>query len=175
MQTVPEAAPRSCDGGADRIYYDVPVWGQGMTNLCWAFAEYEVTCFREGKPGSLQGARRYADERSLQTYKPGEHKNPHDHLGAPRCTRIASGAESVGQLCAILRENGPIYAQYRRLHFCHFVVVTGADAGRGCVYVNNSWGKGGRYCVSFDRFLRTCPRSRSRRNRSASTRTSTSS
>ena len=160
-------AVRDTGGGWSKatadVYYDVPLYDQGTTNLCGLYCQkmtedynrgitrnndviakevYELAC-------SINGA----DEWNHATYP--QNCAGYGDNGGPL---IATDISTIEDLSLYLKKNGPIYALYQSKdpmdngkHSNHMVVVTGVNSAGNRVYTNNPWGIYGDQ--SYDQFL----------------------
>lgn len=142
------------------IYYDVPVYAQGDTNLCWAFCQVMTEDFRAGIASTNDQARNKAIAIAKSKY--GE---DWDQGGFPTHCFYKNGnivtatdINSLVDLYKALVRNGPIYGYYwDGVHgeeaYAHLVVITGVDWTKGLVYTNNSQGFGIRGEQTYAQFL----------------------
>ncbi len=130
------------------VKYDVPLYAQGDTNLCWAYCQTMV----EDYCSNTERSQKNADERArdIATLVNGE--NDWNSAGWPtNCNQYNPNGVPVFQknidsplmLCLALRLNGPIYAYYNDKDSAHLIVVTGFDYFNDIVYTNNPWGNTG--------------------------------
>ncbi|MCI8526874.1 MAG: hypothetical protein HFF17_13375, partial [Oscillospiraceae bacterium] len=125
-----------------RIKYDVPLYSQGKTNLCWAYCQVMVEEFQSKIGGGQVKTQSEAEYRAIQIansvnsvcWNSGNRpQNISQSIAAKDITSIDSLYEYL--------QNGPIYAGFASSpEIGHIVVVTGVDLETGVVYTNNSWG-----------------------------------
>ena len=148
------------------VMYDIPLYYQGNTKLCWAFSTVMIEDFRNGIDRGKMGA--FPAAKDLAIWIHGEDKwNKGFHplncaeytgVGDHRAPVIATDIETFMELALHLKENGPIYAVYHSVNpnedgipYGHVVIVTGVDYGNNRVYTNNPWGHQG--FQSYEDFL----------------------
>ena len=139
------------------VSYDVPLYNQNDSNLCWAFCQVMVEDYQNGVIHSNSDATEMAIEIAKLYHNTAD---DWDKGGWPtNCAEydsfdipvFAEGIDSLQKLCNVLIQHGPIYAVYSREGTGHIVVVTGVDLLLGVVITNNPWGRSG--AQAYDAFL----------------------
>ena len=119
------------------ILYDVPLYKQGSTNLCWAYAQLMVESFYSKVTLSQKEAKLAAKELGIN-------RNGYDNWnssGWPNNLGDRYIVKDINDILEALRQQeGPVYAYYEGKKNSHIVVVTGVDIDNDIVYTNNSWG-----------------------------------
>ena len=134
------------------ILYDVPLYKQKWTNLCWAFDQLMVESWRLNVVYSDKEAEEKARQMAIRTYKPTQHKNPENHFGSPEHSSTVNFLVNIYMLYYLLDQYGPIYARYEnQFGYGHSIVITGVDVSNNIVYTNNSHGVRGQQ--SYEEFL----------------------
>ena len=132
-------------------YYDVPLFNQGTTSICWAFCQVMVEAYINNETidntTATNRAISIAQEAAYRRYIARGHTDRNARLASR--TRVSwdvgdmPPCESADSLLAALGE-GPAYALYRDLtsHGTHLVVITGYAYAEGhptLVLTNNPW------------------------------------
>lgn len=138
--------------GDQCIYYDVPLYNQYDTPLCWAFCQVMIEDFYAGicrtNKKAMQRAKELATERlgpDSSAWVTGSWPtNSRDVNGEP-------GIDDIYDLYHLLCTEGPVYALYDGEDGAHLIVVTGVNLTRGIVYTNNPWGIAGEQ--TYEEFL----------------------
>ena len=120
------------------VYYNVPLYYQDDTNLCWAFCQVMVDDYRAGYVDTNEGAMNKAKSIAISIYGEKDWDNP----GWPtNAGKHILPINSVYDLYRILCNNGPIYVSYydSTLEEGHLVVATGVNLTKGIIYTNNPW------------------------------------
>ena len=126
------------------IKYDVPLYNQGLTSMCWAYCQVMVESYQNGETLSQKDADKRAKEIAIA-------RNGVDNWnrgGYPSNMGASINVENINDLYDALNENGPLYAYYSSKKVAHLVVVTGVDVDKGIVYTNNPWGVRGEQSFS---------------------------
>lgn len=122
------------------IKYDVPVYCQGGTSLCWAYCQVMVESYHQGIVLTQPEADARAKQIAMEVHKdtPGNWNRG----GWPTNTGMKiRWIPSIGTVHYYLMiNNGPMYAYYSNHAGAHLIVITGADKKNDCVYTNNPWG-----------------------------------
>ena len=130
------------------IKYNVPLYNQGGTNLCWAFCQVMMESYRTGVTLSRREAKKKAIGISQKIN--GRRRKDWNVSGWPSDSVGPYQAETIHELYNLLRDHGPLYVNYQRDGGGHCVIVTGVDVNRDIVYTNNPWGIKGQQ--SFEEF-----------------------
>jgi len=134
----------------DSVVYDVPLYCQGDTKLCWAYSQTMIEDYNSGITKTQDEADQAAIALAIQQNgSDWNHSNWPTNCsgysidGTPYFTYFTG---SINDLCNLLYKEGPIYAYYwnKKDELAHVVVVTGANAYTGVIYTNNPQG----YCGS---------------------------
>jgi len=118
--------------------YNVPIYNQGDTSLCWAYCQTMVEAYRK----NTNWTQAQADKRAKEIAR----KNLGDNWNNPwRPDNMGRGVSinKIEDLAKYLKSNGPLYARYydtNDYNNGHLVVVTGVDLVSGHVFTNNPWG-----------------------------------
>ena len=124
------------------IKYDVPLFDQGTTSLCWAYSQAMIESYEQGGNHTQE----WADKRARLL---GETKNGlllWNKGNWPTNLGESHNVNNAEELFDLLAKNGPMYALYtngakkRSEKEMHLVVITGVDRSTNKVYTNNSWG-----------------------------------
>lgn len=136
------------------VRYDVPLYSQHKTNLCWAYC----IIMREeylGKPDGSFAPQSEADGRardlSAATYEGKSRRRRYNHSGRVPADDAGIPAD-IGALVGLLGEHGPVYGIFHAWFWNHCVLVTGADADNDIVYVNDPHGH--RLTLTWAQFLK---------------------
>ena len=124
------------------IKYNVPLYKQGKTNLCWAYCQVMIECYKNGTKYS----KKQADARAKEIAIARNGAKNWNRGGWPSDLgeRIGSNSiKSINDIYSILKNNGPVYAYYSNATEAHLVVITGVDLNKGIIYTNNPWGVSG--------------------------------
>ena len=139
--------------GWNIVYYNVPVYNQGDSYLCWAFCQVMIESYNLGVTLTQQEA----TNRAISIAKEVNGVNDWNKGGFPQYSAplgiSINDIDSIYSLYQIIRDYGPMYAYYEntRNGNTHLVVVTGVDADNNIVYTNNPWGERGKQ--TFEDFL----------------------
>ncbi|MBP5753697.1 MAG: hypothetical protein J6W60_12715, partial [Treponema sp.] len=135
-----------CDPESRSILYDVPLYYQDTTNLCWAFCMVMRQSYYEGiildevpaHDAAIVLGERYHPILGWDTAL------PFFMLGKK------AKYNSIEDLYLLLKDNGPLYVAYRykNIKDGHVVLITGVDVDNGYVYTNNPWRVQGRQTES---------------------------
>ena len=128
------------------IVYDVPLYEQGKTNLCWAYSQAMVEDFRSGI-NNQENADARAEQLGREQF--GENWNtPSWPSNMGRTVDFSAKNELYKSL-----RNGPLYASYQpgNGETGHMVVITGYDPIKDIVFTNNPHGVRGEQ--TYDEFL----------------------
>jgi hypothetical protein len=119
-----------------KVYYNVPLYCQGKTKLCWAYCQVMIESYQKKITISQKEADERAKEIAIDVHGESWNKG-----GWPTNLGEAVIVTNILQLYLILSINGPVYAYYSngKTHH-HLVVVTGVDIDNNIVYTNNPWG-----------------------------------
>lgn len=136
---------------ATTVSYEVPIYNQGKTNLCWAYCQVMVEDYYAKIIRVPSGAFKRAKEIAIQRH--GE--DNWNKAGYPDNMKEAKCFTLLG-LFLSLRKHGPLYASYGNYENGervggHYVVITGVNLLKREVYTNNPWGYKG--TQSFGEFL----------------------
>ena len=151
------AVNMSDGGGSDSqfIYYDVPICEQAEgLGLCWAYCQVMTEAFDysedlsndEADVRAISIAQKVFGSKDKQKWNKGSY--PRNKKLFPVYERYIT---SISVLYRMLKENGPMYAYYKKGQDAHYVVVTGVDVKNNIVYTNNPWGIKGEQ--TFEDFL----------------------
>ena len=129
------------------IKYDVPLYYQGKTNLCWAYCQVMIEDYKSGTTKTQEQADKRAKEIAIEVNGADDWNNGgwptncsfYNLKGDPIPEFI--DIYSIMELYQLLRYNGPVYALYSESKtVSHMVVVTGINLFKKLVYTNNPWG-----------------------------------
>ena len=127
------------------IYYDVPLYSQGNTKLCWAYSQLMIESYQSGVVLNSKEAKTAAIEL-------GKAKNGEKDWNKPDWPSNLGSSYTVNDIedifIALKQQNGPVYAYYEGKNSSHLVVVTGVDVRNDVVYTNNPWGTRGEQTFS---------------------------
>ena len=132
-------------GDGDRwpvLVYEVPLYKQGLTNLCWAYCDLMIDDYNQNRTSSELEQFTYTRIRAIVTYdRKKEHILPWDHFGSCSASEERYHPENIIELYDIIKEYGPVYARYvNQFDQGHLIVVTGVDVYKNIVYTNNPHG-----------------------------------
>ena len=119
-----------------KVKYQVPLYKQGDTNLCWAYCQVMIESYQK----KIYLSQEEADKRSREIAVEVNGESWNDR-GWPTNIGKAVEISNIKQLYKVLAINGPVYAYYsngKNNH--HLVVVTGDDVDNNIIYTNNPWG-----------------------------------
>jgi len=125
------------------VKYDVPLYNQGGTDLCWAFCQTMVEDFYAGRVRTNDQAFERAVAISKSVYE--ERGEPWDQGGWPTNNAdefnnpvVTYGIDTPFDLYVVLGESGPVYGHYHsELGGSHLILVTGVNLTKGLVYTND--------------------------------------
>ena len=129
------------------IMYDVPVYKQEDSNLCWSACEVMIESWNSGnilsQEDSVARMREIAREKFGVIYdQPNSPRNMiEDIYYRPRIF-------FYDMTIYYALKKGPIYAFYHDGNQGHYVVVTGINLFKGEVYTNNPWGMQGTQTIN---------------------------
>ena len=133
------------------ITYNVPMYNQGDTNLCWAYSQAMI---EDSKAGIVR-TQEQANERVREIAINKHGTENWDRPSRPdNINKISSSSISIG---ISLKLHGPLYATYGQYDqngnriSGHAVVITGIDFTTNRIYTNNPWGMSG--IQSYNEFL----------------------
>ena len=133
----------------------MPLYDQGQTNSCWAYAQAMIEDYNNGVSRTQQEA----DERAKQIAVELNGEQNWDIGGRP-INKTQVEFNSINELHSLLREHGPLYVSYGfykdgQRESGHAVVVTGVNIITNRVFTNNPWGKRGRqkYSLFLNNFV----------------------
>jgi len=123
------------------IRYNVPLFSQGTTSLCWAYCQIMDLAYRYYYEMTQDSADAIA--RVLDFYvmlgKPADEKDNHGSYPQNIIGRTTVTDISCDTLYDLLIEHGPLYGFYET-EAGHYIVITGVDVTNSIVYTNNPWG-----------------------------------
>ena len=126
------------------VKYDVPLYNQGDSNLCWAYCQVMMESYKKG----VVYTKKQADKRARAIAISLHGEKDWNKGGWPRDIVETVKVSSILELYNILIENGPVYAYYRsdkeKDPDAHYIIVTGVDVNNNIVYTNNPWGISGK-------------------------------
>ena len=124
------------------LIYEVPLYKQGSTNLCWAYCDLMMEDYRQNRTSSGREQFIYTRIRAIDTYNSKKgHILPWDHFGSCSAAEEKYHPETITELYDLLKEYGPVYARYvNQFNKGHLIIVTGIDVNKNIVYTNNSHG-----------------------------------
>ncbi|MBR5320881.1 MAG: DNRLRE domain-containing protein [Clostridia bacterium] len=126
------------------VKYDVPVYNQGSTNLCWAYSQAMIEDAKTNTSRTHQEANDRAKEIAIQ-----KHGEDDWNKGSNPNNLVLVNSSSLDNIRFALRTHGPLYAVYGYYDVDgnrvkgHAVVITGVNMITGQVYTNNPWGISG--------------------------------
>ena len=130
-----------------KVKYNVPLYDQGNTNLCWAYCQVMIECYQNRKRLSAKKANDRAEEIARSVYGDGP-RSRWDRPGSPTNLGDQKFISTIEELYDILNEHGPVYALYKtgnpkigRPYAAHYIVVTGVDLRKGRVCTNDPMGE----------------------------------
>jgi RHS repeat-associated protein len=130
------------DGGSGgkSIRYNVPLYNQGDTSLCWAYCQVMIESYREGEILTQT----QADERAKQIAQEvfgSTDKNDWNQGNYPQDIIDGMWADEIScqDLYDLLVKHGPLYGFYG-CEGGHYIVITGVNVSTNTVYTNNPWG-----------------------------------
>ena len=121
------------------IKYDVPLYNQGSTSLCWAYSQAMYEDFNAGINRSPEEADARAKEIAIS-----KHGEEDWDKGSKPDNLTNINTTSMLGLFFELKTHGPLYASYElykdsQRETGHAVIVTGVNLISGRVYTNNPW------------------------------------
>ncbi len=128
-----------CKVSPSPVKYDVPLYDQGSTKLCWAYSQTMIDSYKANTKLNDEDADAYAKELAVNLHG----KDKWDQGGSPQNKKSTIAAEKITDinvLSDILKDNGPVYARYANDESGHAVVITGVSVFSNTVYTNNPWG-----------------------------------
>ncbi len=147
--TIKEAGYGSPYNYRPALIYDVPLYKQGLTNLCWAYCDLMIEDYNHNRTSSWWEQFKYTRTRAIDTSE--GHILPWDHFGECNALEDTYRPQTITELYDLLKKYGPVYARYEnQFDQGHLIIVTGVDVGKNIVYTNNSHGVRGRQ--SFEEF-----------------------
>ena len=129
------------------VYYDVPLYKQGSTKLCWACCELMMISYYNETRLSKKEVRTERRNRAIARLEEGETTW---NIGRS-ITQVdfKESASDIFELYKLLKDRGPVYACYTRgVNKGHTVVVIGVDVEMDIVYTLNPWGVRGEQSFS---------------------------
>ena len=124
---------------ASEVIYDVPLYNQGLTNLCWANSQTMIDSYKNDKVLTKKEAKAYAKQLAVDLHG----KEQWNQGGSPQTKKSIITAEQITDinvLYKILKDNGPVYARYANENNGHAIVITGVSLFSNMVFTNNPWG-----------------------------------
>ena len=153
-ESVFEKTTESIGGLAERIayasvvLYNVPLYNQGKTNLCWAYCQVMVEDFKAGRVQSALAADSSAEKIAIKKHGPVNWDKGADDL---KKTLTTVEINCQADILYLLKKHGPIYAGYKTETKGHLIVITGANLLTGQIYTNDPSGTSG--VQSYNDFL----------------------
>ncbi len=134
-----------------KIKYNVPLYCQGNTNLCWSYSEIMILSYRCGRVFSQEEADVAAWYLAIAAMDYDETDWNVGRLPTNRGQRINGEGLTLEELYYILLDYGPAYAIYENtydpsnpdFYAGHCVVIIGVDLDNGIIYTNNPQGNPG--------------------------------
>ena len=127
------------------IIYDVPLYNQGLSSLCWAFCQIMIESYRNEETLTGWQAFQKAIELSKSRFDSAWWIWEWNKPGHPENLQPLGNPDRIEDLYDLLVEYGPLYASYKSTgDVGHAIVVTGVDVDLNIVYTNNSWGVQGK-------------------------------
>ena len=128
------------------IEYDVPLYTQGKTKLCWAFCQVMVEDYNNGIVSSQTDAESRAKAISIAYHQ--NDQTQWNNGGWPTNSSYPTNKNSridspdLVTIIDCLKQYGPIYAYYKDPNgtSAHLVVITGANLLKDTVSINNPQG-----------------------------------
>jgi len=123
------------------VAYDVPLYNQGNTNICWAYCQVMVEDYKSG-------IIRTSTEADKRAYDIAVEVNGQDNWDSGNVPKTMGDLDIglVENISKQMRKYGPLvaiyygYNEYGEVNAGHMVVITGVDVYRKIVYTNNPWG-----------------------------------
>lgn len=137
--------------GIDSVVYDVPLYDQGSTNLCWAYSQAMIEDYKSNIERTPRQAKRRAKEIAREKYGFWDWNQG----GYPK--NLSDGYyDDISHIGWMLYNYGPLYASYgyyidEQRKSGHAIVITGVDLYSGIIYTNNPWGVSG--TQSYNEFI----------------------
>ena len=128
------------------VEYDVPIYNQGSTSMCFAYVQAMIYDYKAGITRTQSEADKRAQEISTAYHQ--QHTENWDgnwNMGGYPADGIQLESTGAFSLYRALLQHGPLYASYgcyengKRISG-HAIVVTGINLFDGCVYTVNPWG-----------------------------------
>ncbi len=131
--------------------YNVPLYNQGNTNLCWAYSQTMVEDWEADRP-------RTKEEADSRAWRLGVSQNGGEAWDGPGWPTNLGEEIIVNDFydVAWAVRKGPVYATYSNsTQIGHMVVVTGVNLKEKTIFINNPWGVQGE--LTYDEFIQGFP------------------
>ena len=128
---------------ANIIKYDVPLYDQGDTSICWAYCQTMIEDSKNDIKRTKKEASKRAKEIAVQ-----KHGEENWNQGSKPTNRSQVEIVSIEDIHTALNSHGPLYASYGKYEngkrvSGHAIVITGVNLNTNRVYTNNPWGRRG--------------------------------
>ncbi len=133
-----------------KVKYDVPLYSQYTSSLCWACSQVMVESYQMGI--KYEKSEAYKKVKQLAKSVNGEDDWNRGNIPTNIEAYVdVNDIDDINELYNILSDEGPVYATYYNDNSGHMVVVTGVDVNNDIVYTNNPWDIDGEQ--SYEEFL----------------------